>query len=469
MIRIAILLVFAVFAALAAVSVASQPGAVTIEWFGTRIETTALFGVLAMTFLMAMLLPAVRFLMAVIDAPGKLGKASERARRRRGQEALALGLIAAESGEFEEARRHAERAENLIDEPRLAILLEARAAEMSGDVSAAERAYTGMLASEGAELLGRKGLLSAALQRGDRRAAIEHAAAALKLSRSATWPFQTLFDLQVQGGDWDDAVDALDEGERRKLIEPAAAARRRAVLLAAAAQRDDREGRLDVAIDKAEKGVRQAPGFAPAAALAARLMAEDGKVWKAASILEEAWAAAPHPAIAHAYRDLRDDEPPLERAKRLGALIELKPEHRESRILSAELAIEQKDWAAAWRALEEAYKQNPSSRICALYAVVCRGKNDEIGARNWLAQAAFAQREADWSDLDPEGAAFLYEDADWARLVYVYGDTGKLIHPRLERGGRDAGAGSVLALPPLARRVEAQIDPSPIRAAQIAS
>ncbi|MGE3867651.1 MAG: hypothetical protein AB7G04_12130, partial [Hyphomonadaceae bacterium] len=87
----------------------------------------------------------------------------------------------------------------------------------------------------------------------------------------------------------------------------------------------------------------------------------------------------------------------------------------------------------------------------------------------WLAQAAFAPREADWSDLDPEGAAFLYEDADWARLVYVYGDTGKLIHPRLERGGRDAGAGSVLALPPLARRVEAQIDPSPIRAAQIAS
>ena len=50
-----------------------------------------------------------------------------------------------------------------------------------------------------------------------------------------------------------------------------------------------------------------------------------------------------------------------------------------------------------------------------------------------------------WSDLDPEGPAFLYDDADWARLVYVYGDAGQLIHPRMERGGHDVGAGSVLA------------------------
>jgi HemY protein len=64
-----------------------------------------------------------------------------------------------------------------------------------------------------------------------------------------------------------------------------------------------------------------------------------------------------------------------------------------------------------------------------------------------MTKAAGAPREADWSDLDPEGPAFLYDDGDWARLVYVYGDSGQLIHPRLERGGLSAGAGSVLALP----------------------
>ena len=48
-----------------------------------------------------------------------------------GRKRWRLGLIAAEAGEFEEARRHADKAEDLIDEPRLALLLQARAAEVS--------------------------------------------------------------------------------------------------------------------------------------------------------------------------------------------------------------------------------------------------------------------------------------------------------------------------------------------------
>jgi HemY protein len=69
--------------------------------------------------------------------------------------------------------------------------------------------------------------------------------------------------------------------------------------------------------------------------------------------------------------------------------------------------------------------------------------------RQWLAQAAAAPRAPDWSDLDPEGPAFLYDDGDWARLVYAYGDAGQLIHPRMERGGTDA-PGSLLGMPPAA-------------------
>jgi HemY protein len=108
--------------------------------------------------------------------------------------------------------------------------------------------------------------------------------------------------------------------------------------------------------------------------------------------------------------------------------------------------MERGDWGAAQGALEDAYRENPSSRICILFAQVARGRGDENGARTWLAQAAAAPREPDWSDLDPEGPAFLYDDNDWARLVYVFGDGGQLIHPRMERGQTDA-LGPVLALP----------------------
>jgi len=396
--------------------------------------------------------------MFLVDAPGRIGKAGQRARIRKGQEALALGLIAAEAGEFEEARRQADRAEDLIEEPRLAMLLQARAAEVAGDTAGAERAYSGMLQHEDTEILGRKGLMAAALKRGDRTAARAHAEAAVKASKTATWPFQYAFDLAVQAADWDAAIETLDTGDKRKLIEDKVARRRRAVLMAAQAAKFERERRADKAVEVAQKAFRMAPQFAPAGALAARLLVGEAKPERAAAILEEAWENGPHPALAHAYRDLVPGESRDARANRMTALAEKRRDHRESKIVLAELAMERGDWSAAQAALEDAYRENPSSRICILFAQVARGRGDENGARTWLAQAAAAPREADWSDLDPEGPAFLYDDSDWARLVYVFGDGGQLIHPRMERGANDA-LGPVLALPTAALTPPRMVEP----------
>jgi HemY protein len=447
MLRVALLLIVAVVAALASWQIIStDQGTVQITWFGTEITTSALFGLLLLVLIIAVALPILRLIMFLMDAPGRLGKVSQRARVRRGQEALALGLIAAEAGEFEEARRQADKAEDLIDEPRLALLLQARAAEVAGDTAAAERAYSGMLQNEDTEVLGRKGLMAAALKRGDRTAARAHAEAALKASKTSTWPFQYAFDLAVQACDWENAIETLDTGDKRKQIEDKVAKRRRAVLMTACAAKLERERRADKACEMAQKAFRMAPAFVPAGALAARLLVGEGKQERAAAILEEAWENGPHPALAHAYRDLVPGETREARADRMRTLAEKRRDHRESKIVLAELAMERGDWGGAQAALEDAYRENPSSRICILFAQVARGRGDENAARTWLAQAAAAPREADWSDLDPEGPAFLYDDNDWARLVYVFGDGGQLIHPRMERGQTDA-LGPVLALP----------------------
>ncbi|HWA00054.1 MAG TPA: heme biosynthesis HemY N-terminal domain-containing protein [Caulobacterales bacterium] len=459
MIRIAFLLVICIAVALAMWALIPDPGTVQAEWHGWKIETTVLFGIIVFAAYHVVALPLLRLLTFLFDAPEFIGRQSKRAKLRRGHEAMALGLIAAEAGEFEEARKQANKAEDLIEEPRLALLLQARAAEVGGDYAAAERAYSGMLQNEDTEILGRKGLMLAALKRGDRTAAMAHADAALKVSKSAAWPFQYAFDLKVQAADWEGAIDALDIGDKRKQIDDKVAKRRRAVLMAAAAQRLERERHPDKAAEMAQKAFRMSPGFAPAAALASRLLVAEGKNERAAAILEEAWENAPHPAIAHAYRDLNPGETREARAQRMAGLADKRRDSRESKIVLAELAIERGDWGAAQPPLEDAYRELPSSRVCTLFAQVARGRGDENGVRNWLAQAATAPREADWSDLDPEGPAFLYDDSDWARLVYVYGDGGQLIHPRMERGHVDA-PGSVLALPaaalapPSARREE---------------
>ena len=194
----------------------------------------------------------------------------------------------------------------------------------------------------------------------------------------------------------------------------------------------------------AQKAFRMAPAFAPAGALAARLLVGEGKAERAAAILEEAWENGPHPALGarlsrhRAGRDAAKRAPSgCARSPRSAAIIASRRSCWRNWRWSAAIG------AAAQAALEDAYRENPSSRICILFAQVARGRGDENAARTWLAQAAAAPREADWSDLDPEGPAFLYDDNDWARLVYVFGDGGQLVHPRMERGQqRCAGAGA---------------------------
>ena len=58
MLRVAFLLIIAVFAALLSWQVIStDQGVVTIEWFGTEVTTSALFGLLALVLIVALALP----------------------------------------------------------------------------------------------------------------------------------------------------------------------------------------------------------------------------------------------------------------------------------------------------------------------------------------------------------------------------------------------------------------------------
>ena len=71
-----------------------------------------------------------------------------------------------------------------------------------------------------------------------------------------------------------------------------------------------------------------------------------------------------------------------------------------------------------WHAIDQASGNDPTGRV----------------ARLQLRRAATAPRDADWSDLDPSGDSFDYSPQDWRRLVFSFGDTGELIHPRFEAG-----------------------------------
>ncbi len=435
MIRLAFYIAVALVIGIFAFWLAAHPGQVVVEAFGLEIRTSAAASLVLLLLLTFALAFSWRGLAWLIELPTQLRKGRAQSRRDKGYDALEMAVIAAASGDAQGAVKNAERVKMLLDRPALSGLLAARAAEAAGDIAGAERQYQILLEDKRTALAARRGLVRAALERRDYRAAIGESMAAFDAEPGAKWAFEALFDAQIAARDWAGAITSLSRGEKRGHIVSLAAKRRRAVLLAAESSGAEARGDEDEARRLAEKAVIAAPGFAPGAALAARLLVAAGKSWRAAGLLEDAWAAKPHPALALAYRDLKEDEREKSRAKRLRGFADLNPEHRESRILNAEIALDENDTQTARMALAPILETEtpPSSRLCTLMSKIERAADNAREANVWLSRSLSAPSEPDWSDLDPEGPAFGYRDEDWARLVYSYGDAGELIHPRHER------------------------------------
>ena len=443
MIRAALILLgFLVIAILIAAgfALAGEAGQASVEWLGWRINMTAAAALCAVLTLTFIAVSIWRLLLWIIETPARDARARADIRRKQGAEALAKGFLAAAAGDGSEARRLAQRAAELDqDSPALVRVLAAQAAEAAGDIPAAKGAYTAMLGFPDMRLAGHRGLMQTALAQSDHHAAIGQAEAAYSLTHTARWAWRALLENRLELGDWAAALDLVQTALARKIVSPISADRARAALLAAsAAALEDlpEPKRRAEALDFAGQSAKLAPGFAPGVMIAVRLLVADHKASRAGALIEQGWKTAPHPALWLAWRDLRNAETPPERARRIEALIAFNPSHRESRFLTVEQALLLREPAAARAAARPLVDETPSARVCGLMARVAFADGQPDEARAWMARGGAAPQEPAWTDLDPQGRAFAYSAADWARLVAAYAETGELIHPRFERRER---------------------------------
>lgn len=437
MIRAAIVFFLVAAVAVSVLAFTGEPGRASVEWLGWRADTTAAAGLLLA--LLVSLVAAVlwRTVLWILDAPSRAEQARAEARRRQAVDVLTRGFLAAAGGDGSEARRLARKAAELAtDAPGLVRVLAAQAAEAAGDLDEARAAYTAMLGFPEMRLAGHKGLMQLAAAQGLRETALRHAQEAYGETRTARWAWRTLLESRLDVGDWAGALELVKSALERRIVPPVVAERARAALLAASAAQlehaPDPKAR-SLALDHAVEAAKLQPGFAPGVVMAARLLAAEGKIGRAAATVETAWRTAPHPALWLAYRDLRTDETPRERAQRLSELAAVNPAHRESLILHVERALIAGDPVAAREAAQALEGEPPTARICGLMARAAYAAGSPDEARVWLARGVSAPHEPDWSDLDPEGRAFAYHAKDWGRLVMSYAETGELIHPRHER------------------------------------
>lgn len=393
-----VLLYLAVFAGLAigAVWLADRPGEVSVLWQGYRIETSVAIAAIGIVLLAMLTMLAWGLLRFVLGLPSAFSFASRARRRARGFEAVSRGMVAIGAGDPVAAGRHASQARRFAGDEPLTLLLEAQAAQLSGDRGAAEAAFKTMLDKPETRVLGLRGLFVEAKRRGDMAAARAFADDAVRRSPSLAWANDALLDFHTNAGDWQAARTAVERRAALRLAEKAESKRQRAVLLAAEAL-EAREGEPEKALAAALEAVKLAPGLTPAAALAGRMLAERGDVRKASKLLEAAWKEVSHPDIAAAYLDVRPGDSAQDRLARAVTLSKLRPADPESVLALAGAAIHARDFRKARETLKPLLAGGASVRACLLMAELEEAEHGAAGrVREWLARATRAPRDAAW-------------------------------------------------------------------------
>jgi HemY protein len=390
---------FVIIAALAAAAawLADQPGSVSMVWGSYEIDTS--FGVLAIAVGSIAVLAALLYRMWLFlrRAPGSIRGAWKNRRQDRGYRALTKGMVAVAAGDGQEARRQARRAEDLLNEPPLTMLLSAQAAQLNGDDRAAERFFRAMTDNSETEFLGLRGLLNQAIKRGDKDEALTITRRAHRLNADSDWVSENLFELQVQAAQWLDAHVTVKEAIRNKHLSPADGKRRQAVLTYQMSLEAARDGDKDRALEYARDSLSMDSDFVPATLSVAATLIGVGKARKAATMIERIWARSPHPDMVALYLDARGATEALERVKQVEKLRTSNLGHMESDLAVASEALSANLWGKARDHLMAAGGDNPPARVCRLLAELEEAEHGDLGkARGWLVKASMADPDPAW-------------------------------------------------------------------------
>ncbi len=378
-----------------------NPGDVSLQWQGWRIDTSV--GVLMIAVLLFAALTAViyRFWRFLVRVPGEIGSAMRERRQRKGYTALSSGMVAVAAGDAQEARRQARRAESLLSgQAPLSRLLSAQSAQLEGDEKAAERFFTEMLDDPETRFLGLRGLLTQAVKAGQRDRALELAGQAYRLQPKSEWVASTLFDLQSANGLWISAAGTNDDMARKRLIEKHDAERRRAVISFERAKENDAAGDAGQALKDLRTACDLAPDLIPAVVALTNRYIDNDQRRKATALVEKVWAKTPHPDLVEPYWLARQASDGIARVKASEKLVQSNPDDPESHIALARAALGAELWGEARKHLQKAGAGEglePPARICRMMAELEEHENGDLGkAREWLVRAGTAPTDPQW-------------------------------------------------------------------------
>ncbi len=405
--RVIIIVVLLTLAGFAASFLSNQPGVTVLEWLGWRIEarTSVLMVIVIATIIIAVMID--RIIGMIAGLPSRISGSLSDRRLRQGNQALAIGLVAASAGDGREALRQAKRAKRLMGEDPLTHLLAAQAATLTGDAQAASRYFEALAEDRQTAFFGKAGLMRLESERGDHDAALNAGREAFALNNNTPSFAKALYALAARQGHWDEALDALSVAERDPSMDKAMVSRGYAALYYSQAQ--DRAQKKDddaAVLALLKKALKHDPGLTPAVLDAAARYTDMGKMRQARQVLTTGFAHTPHPSITKALFELLGGD-----AKALSTLIKQTDQNgnpADALIEVAVLAVMVELWGEARRLLALVAADDRHLRYWQVYADFAdrappppKGKTassdeDEPDRHHALTMAANAKRPKAW-------------------------------------------------------------------------
>jgi HemY protein len=398
MIRILLFLLVVFALGLGFAWLADRPGEMVVTFAGYQYQVSLMVAAVAITVIVAAVMITWWLIKSIWNSPYTIARYFRVRQRDRGYQALSTGMIAAGAGDASLARRMNKQAAKLIrsDTEPLISLLDAQASLLEGDHDSAREKFERMLDDPEMRLLGLRGLYLEAERLGDRAAARHYAGRAADIAPQLGWAIDSTLEEKTASGDWDGALALIDAQKSTRQVEKDVINRRRAVLLTAKAQ-DLLDTDLTAAKAAAIEANRLAPDFPPAAVVAAKTLFRQNDIRKGSKILEAAWKAEPHPAIADLYVHARPADAVLDRLSRAQKLESLRTNNVESSLAVARAALDAHEFRTAREAAEAAIRMQPREGAYLLLADIEEAETgDEGRVRQYLAKAVRAPRDPAW-------------------------------------------------------------------------
>lgn len=386
-----------------AVWIAQNPGYFTIQWLDYTITAHIGAGIIALLAVIIVSSYTGRAFAYIRHFPRIMKRYRYIKGSAKGMDALTKAYGLAASGQIEKAQKYLARSDQKFPERfhrGLVLSLKAHLAGKQGDSYARRQYFAALAEMKDVGVIGLQGIVQQALENGDTKGARDILDQYLKDYKYQPWFMRLRYQLALDLGQWEEARGMLEDRHFKKAREHKDIRSDLVALHVLESDRAAQSNETAQAISHLKKALRLDHSFTPAVTRLARIYLDLGKVSAARSLLLRSWERCPHPDLA-----LYLDKVFYER-KRTGSAERIKwyrkiagrcPGNLHGAMALARVALEEKDWPAARKALEEGGQIGPTAGLYYLWAEYeQRANHDALAYNSYMRKAAQACPDPRW-------------------------------------------------------------------------